>query len=140
MSYYMSDKHKAAIKRWGEKNPDRIREIARESYHRQKLVDPRSFYAKKIWKERRRHSLKTGIVFDITFEYLMSLPHEVCPVFGVALEWGTGSNNTASLDKVRPELGYIEGNVGWMSRRANTLKRDASVEEIRKLLKWFENA
>lgn len=135
----MSDRHKAAIKRWQDKNPERRREIARNSYHRKKLEDPKFFYSKKIWKERKRAAAKRGIPFTITHEYLLSLPCEVCPVFGWPLEWGTGSLTTASLDRVIPELGYVEGNVVWMSRRANTLKLDSTVEELEKILDWYKN-
>lgn len=139
MSYYMSEKHKACIKKWNQNNPERLREISREYYHRKKLENPREFYAKKIWKERRRVSLKNGVPFEISLEYLLSLPSNTCPVFGVTLEWGTGSDHTASLDKIKPSLGYVEGNIVWMSFRANSLKRDATVEEVRQLLSWYEN-
>lgn len=135
--YYGSPAHKKAIKDWGLRNPDKIRKIARDFYHRQKLVNPKEFYARKIWKERRRVSSKNGTPFEVSFDYIMSLPSDTCPVFGHPLEWGTGSNFTASLDKVIPAKGYTEGNVVWMSRRANTLKRDASFGEIEQLYRWF---
>ena len=139
MTYYMSDRHKAAIKRWADKNPHKQKEYQKKYYDRKKREDPRKFYAKKIWKERRRTSSKSGIPFDITLDYLLSLPSETCPVYGTPLEWGTGSWETASLDKINPKLGYVEGNVAWISFRANTLKRDATVEELEKLLNWYKN-
>lgn len=137
--YYGSPAHKKAIKDWGLRNPDKIRKIQKDYYHRQKVLDPKKFYAKKIWKERRRVSNRNGIPFEVSFDYIMALPSEQCPVFGVPLEWGTGSNNTASLDKIIPNKGYVIGNVVWMSLRANTLKRDASCSEIGHLYRWFNS-
>lgn len=108
------------------------------SKERQKAKDPRKFAASKIFRERRRVALLKELPFEITLEYVLNLPSETCPILGHNLEWGTGSPHTASLDRLIPELGYIEGNVQWVSWRANTLKNSATKEESEKLHEWFQ--
>jgi|DEB0MinimDraft_6_1074348.scaffolds.fasta_scaffold47078_2 hypothetical protein len=80
-----------------------------------------------------------GIEFSITHEDVEKLTH--CPVFGTELNYepqpSAFSHNAASLDRIDNSKGYVPGNVTIMSLRANTLKRDASVEEIEKLLEWM---
>lgn len=60
---------------------------------------------------------------------------EYCPVLGIKLVIGTTGDrdNSPSLDKVIPELGYIKGNVRVISWRANRLKSDATADELDKL-------
>ena len=48
--------------------------------------------------------------------------------------------NSPSLDRLRLDLGYTEGNVNWISMRANYLKQDASSDEILKVANWLKNA
>ena len=62
-----------------------------------------------------------------------------CPILGIPLIYSVGkvSDNSYSLDKIIPELGYVAGNVIIMSKLANTMKNSASKEM---LLKFCENA
>lgn len=51
-----------------------------------------------------------------------------------------GSHKSAHLDRIIPELGYIKGNVQWISGRANRIKYDASLDELRAIVAWLERA
>ncbi len=73
---------------------------------------------------------------------------DVCPVLGLKLTssgdyakddgHSHGARATsASLDRIIPELGYVPGNVMVISHRANTLKQDATVEELTALINWL---
>lgn len=84
------------------------------------------------------HGAKTrarlkGLPFDLTLETLPAIP-EFCPLLGVRLTSAIGRGNaTASsptLDRIVPSLGYVKGNVQVISRRANTIKSDASFAEF----------
>lgn len=44
-----------------------------------------------------------------------------------------------TVDKIRPELGYIPGNIQVISHRANILKSNASYEELKALGEWCRN-
>jgi hypothetical protein len=85
----------------------------------------------------RLRAAKQCIPFDLSLEDI-KIP-EVCPVLGIPLfNSGRFQNNTPSLDKLVPEKGYVRGNVNVISWRANKLKSDASVSEMRELLSWME--
>lgn len=77
---------------------------------------------------------KAGYVCTIT-ETDIVIP-EFCPLLGLKLERGTGRHRpgSPSLDKIRPELGYVPGNVWVISHRANELKRDATLAELQMLV------
>jgi hypothetical protein len=46
-----------------------------------------------------------------------------------------GLGNIPSLDRIRPERGYTKGNIWVISNRANTLKNNATLEELELLVK-----
>ena len=92
----------------------------------------------------RRRAKKGNIRFELDTEYLESIfPSDgLCPVFKIPLVWGgegAERDNSPSLDRIIPELGYVEGNVVWISNRANILKRDASWEELQKVASWLKS-
>ena len=91
-----------------------------------------------IVKGAKRRAKDRGLPFDLTPKSI-SIP-EACPILGIALK--TGKNHSRecspSLDRIIPELGYVEGNVRVISQRANRLKSDASIEELEAILKYMK--
>lgn len=65
---------------------------------------------------------------------------EVCPVFGTTLVKSTGRATDASpsLDRKVPLDGYVPGNVVVVSLKANRIKSDSSLEELRQLVDFYE--
>lgn len=58
---------------------------------------------------------------------------ERCPVLGIPInfEAATGFGpNSPNIDRIRPELGYIAGNIKVISGRANFLKADETDPEV----------
>jgi hypothetical protein len=54
-----------------------------------------------------------------------------CPALGIPLEWGGKVyHNSPSLDRIVPSLGYVKGNVAFLSHKANLIKSDATTAEI----------
>ena len=98
---------------------------------------------KDIHGDRKRHAKKQGIKFDVSIDYLIDvLPSDMmCPVFNIKMKWNKGvrKDNTPSLDKIIPKKGYVEGNVAWISYRANRIKSDATKEEVKKIYDWLKN-
>lgn len=82
----------------------------------------------------KHRAKKAGIPFNICADDF-EIP-EVCPLLGIPLIRGIGSMtmNSPELDRIIPSLGYVKGNVWVISRRANTIKSDATIEEIRLLV------
>lgn len=134
-------------KRWGAKNPSRVK------MHRKKWGDSRleqEVTRVRKWRRKNGASLllglakyrakKKGLPFNLTARDLW-IP-EYCPILGLKLERGVGRPhaNSPSLDRVKPELGYVRGNVNVISHRANTLKGAGTLEEFEKIvayLKWY---
>ena len=77
--------------------------------------------------QARARAKKRGLPCTITKEDLV-VP-ERCPTLRILLNQGD-LQSAYSLDRVRPSLGYVPGNVRVISFRANSIKRDATPEEI----------
>lgn len=63
---------------------------------------------------------------------------DVCPVLGIPIFHGVGKvcDNSPSLDKINPKLGYVKGNVSVISYKANRYKNDLTVENLENLLAY----
>ena len=97
--------------------------------------------ARNAAKQRAKQS---NVPFELETKYLKSIfPNDgLCPVFKIPLEFGgegDDRDNSPSLDRIVPELGYVEGNVVWISNRANILKRDATWEELQRVAEWLKS-
>jgi hypothetical protein len=80
-----------------------------------------------------------NIPFNLTLEDI-EVP-ETCPLLGIPIEIQPKKGyhpNSPSLDKIIPEKGYIKGNVWVISNRANTLKNDATLQELKTLVENLE--
>lgn len=92
-----------------------------------------------LWKVAQRRAHKRGIIFNITHEDI-NIP-KVCPLLGIPLYRSKGRlfhDNSPSLDRIIPELGYVKGNIQVISFRANRIKCNASLEEIKTLVQNWE--
>lgn len=69
-----------------------------------------------------------GRDFNIDLEDII-IP-EICPVLGIPM-------TSPSLDRKNNDLGYVKGNVFVISKRANVLKNDANIAEIRAILAYM---
>lgn len=103
-----------------------------------KLSEEEKFYrcvASNI-KGSRSRAKERNFEHDIEiedFEY-----HTHCPILNIAYTYLEGSMSAPSLDRVDTTKGYVKGNVKIISRRANSLKSDASISDIEKLLKYMK--
>lgn len=91
-----------------------------------------------LWMAKNR-SFKKGLDFNID-ESDVFIP-EICPVLGIPLKSqnGKASDNSPSLDRIDSKKGYVKGNVIVVSRRANMLKNDATLEEMGKIYNFYKN-
>ena len=91
-----------------------------------------------ILKHAQGRAKKQGIPFNIE-ESDIVIP-DVCPVLGLPLTKSIGmpTCNSPSLDKIIPDLGYVKGNIKVISYRANRLKNDASLAELRAIAAYVE--
>jgi hypothetical protein len=90
-----------------------------------------------VLRSIKARAIKRGLPFDLT-EADMVIP-EVCPVLGIPLSWGNGlQDSTPSVDRVKPELGYVKSNCKIISMKANRLKSNATVEQFKAIVAYLE--
>lgn len=93
-------------------------------------------------RDAKVRAKRKGLPFDLDLDHLDSIAVERCPVFGTEFKFGlTGRGlqpDSPSLDRRVPALGYVKENVAFISHRANTIKHDATVEELTKVLEWMK--
>ena len=94
----------------------------------------------------KRRAKRDNVPFSITGEYLLSIATNECPVFHTPFEWGISGlgqghakPNGPTLDRIEPHLGYVEGNVAFISYRANRLKDDGTMQEHYDIADWIWN-
>lgn len=123
----------AQCREYVKRNRKRIYARNRAYASRKRVDNPmlQSFY------QARSRAKKKGIPFTIEYKDLPKAPAR-CPILGIQLAYNSSKRmfNSASIDKIKPELGYIIGNVAIISFRANFIKNDASVEELTKVLNF----
>lgn len=111
------------------------REKQRSFNQKWRREDPR----KQMYFSAKYRAKKENIPFEITVEDIF-LP-KTCPIFGVILKKGDGkiTDNSPSLDRVKPELGYIPGNICVISYRANRIKSDLPVEDLEAVVHYIHS-
>lgn len=113
-------------------------EDKREACRRWRASNPVSC----LLKAARDRARLNGVEFGIHEDHVpMPLPTH-CPVLGIELTYpGAGIGRrpgSASLDRLDNSRGYVPGNVAIMSWRANKLKSDATLQELRALVAYME--
>lgn len=88
---------------------------------------------RKMLDRTRARANSRGIPFDLVLEDIVIPSH--CPVLGTPLEYGSG-DNSPSIDRKNPALGYTKDNIKIISNRANMIKSNATSEELRKVYEY----
>lgn len=80
---------------------------------------------------------RKGFEHNITIDDI-SIP-EVCPLLGIPLFMGKNGvcPNSPTLDRIDSTKGYIKGNVWVISYKANTIKSNATLEELETIASNF---
>ena len=97
-------------------------------------------------KNAKKRADRQDVPFDLTFNYLMSLiPKDMkCPVFKIPFDCSRGerkyqSDNSMTIDRIKSNLGYVRGNLRWVSDKANRGKGNLTLEELYIIVKDYEN-
>jgi len=93
----------------------------------------RIFYASKTRARRKK------VPFNLTIEDIV-IP-EYCPIFPdikLVVHEGRPQDDSPSLDRLIPEKGYVKGNVHIISQKANRIKNNASLEDLKAIVNWLE--
>jgi hypothetical protein len=90
----------------------------------------------------RKRAQAQGVPFDLTLDYVDHLLQQspTCPVLGISLVQGLtgGRDCSPSLDRIVPELGYVQGNVKFISNAANRVKGSLTVDQVERMLTYMK--
>ncbi len=119
------------------------REYSKRPEQRKKAYTRRKNYLKNnperrlLWGAKQRAKEK-GLAFNLIIEDIF-IP-EFCPILNIKLERGEGRVQKSSpvLDRIDNTKGYLKENVRVISQRANQLKSDVTVEQLKRLLEYME--
>lgn len=88
-------------------------------------------------KRAKSRAKQKGRPFNLELDDIV-IP-ETCPIFGKPfVRQGGVTDFSPSLDCIDPQRGYVKGNVRVISYRANRIKCDASLDELRAIVKFME--
>lgn len=92
-----------------------------------------------MFNTAKSRATKNKIPFSINISDIV-IP-DICPALGIPLV-KVGSkmtDNSPTLDRIIPDLGYVKDNIIVISNRANRIKSNASANEIYMIYKWLED-
>ena len=127
-------KDNAQSKAWREANKEAFKEMQKDWM----LANPTYYFL----NNARSRAKKSDLPYSLNIKYLRTLTvPDTCPYLGIPIYKGKGSSseNSPSLDRIIPELGYIPGNVEFVSSRANRLKNDATWQELLAIAERLRN-
>ena len=106
------------------------------------LMSTKEGHVYKIFHARKHFAKKNNIEFKLTFEDVLALATDECPILNIKLSWcqqnKRQTENSPTLDRILPEKGYVLGNVSWISNRANRIKNDGTAEEHLKISQFID--
>lgn len=107
---------------------------ASENRKKSRRRDPRV----QLLADARKRAKVKGLEYNLTIDDI-PLP-DYCPVLGIKLEVGVGRRHDASpsIDRVNNSMGYIPDNVMIISLRANVLKNNGSLDELKRIVRYME--
>lgn len=128
--------HREYNRKWAQANPERVKAnvaITRTNKRLEGLI-----------RCTRQTASKKGLDHTITVNDLVKVSH--CPLTGIEIDWSvhTGRHSrNPSIDRIDPDQGYIPGNVEVMSSLGNTMKCNATPEQLvafaKEILKRYDS-
>jgi hypothetical protein len=97
-------------------------------------------YVRFLWAQAKTRAKRDSREFTIREEDIL-IPR-FCPVLGMELVIGgpqSQKDNSPSIDRVDSTRGYTPDNIKVISCRANTLKSNATIEELEAVLSYMKD-
>lgn len=125
-----TDKHNAYMSR-------KTKNKAWRRAHHASFGPQSEYYRKMKWNQSKRNAKAKGVPFNIEVSDII-IP-EYCPALGIKLELLSGRihNGSPSVDRIKPELGYVKGNIIVVSMLANQIKTSATVEQMQAVTNFY---
>jgi hypothetical protein len=107
----------------------------RKAQKRKNRTSPRGRILNILCSAKYR-AARLGVGFDLTIDDIAMPTH--CPIFGTPLAFSNSWNHVPSIDRVDCTKGYTRDNVVIVSMRANRIKSDATLDELKRLVAFYE--
>lgn len=128
---------------------DKVKPRNAEIYRQKRLRRPYHQRAALMRSGMIARSRERGIPFDadlFTVKYLTEwlMDEGNCPCCGIAFDVqpkfdGLKNDASPSVDRIQPARGYVQGNVALLCWRCNNLKRDATPDELQRVVDWMRS-
>ena len=103
-------------------------------------------HLKTYLKNAKNRALRENVPFNITLQHLIDIATDECPIFHTPFVWGSSGlgkgkvrENTPQLDKIIPQLGYVKGNIAFLSGKANKMKDNGTMQDHYDIADWIWN-
>jgi hypothetical protein len=92
---------------------------------------------KYLWKAARKRAQQKCLPFTITVDDII-IP-EACPILEIPIAASLIkiSDSSPTLDRIDNDLGYVPGNIQVISYLANSMKRNASIKQLKSFASWI---
>lgn len=114
--------------------------LTRSAKHRAILKEnnPKRYTVKQMLGSASKRAKKKNFEYNLTVDFVLDLCSDVCPILGIELKYGGAKDlkASASLDRKDSTKGYTKDNVWIISSLANTMKSDASIEDLVSFGEW----
>ena len=105
-----------------------------------KKNDPKKRWVQDAYSNLKHRARESKQKMTLTKEWLYeNAPHR-CPIFDTPLDYMAGRNIgiRASVDRIIPNKGYTPENCQVVSFRANSIKSDATVQELQMIVRYLK--
>lgn len=105
--------------------------MSKKSFIKSKKNNPEKW----ILYSAKTRAKALGLEFNLE-ESDITIP-KFCPILNIELTIGGNKQtpNSASIDRIDPNKGYIKGNIKIISMQANVMKNNATIEELQEFSK-----
>lgn len=104
----------------------------KEKMRTQSLEYAKNNQVRSMFNSAKSRAKKRNLSFNLELSDIIIPTH--CPILGIELKNNIGSgrqNNSPTLDRIIPEKGYIKENVWIISWKANRVKSDLSLNQLK---------
>lgn len=105
-----------------------------------KECGPYKCWARQLYYSAKQRAKKANLDFGLDIDWIIERLKEGCPVLKVPFNTIATKTNklSATIDKFYPEKGYTKENSFVISHRANSIKSNASTEEVKAVFNWMK--
>ena len=146
--HYQENREKiiARKRNYREENSEqmRINWSSNAKKYRERRRGEEVYVLRQLLKGAKARAKAKGLPFDLTMEWLETMVISHCPITLEPIDWtrdqvvaGKPGQNSPSIDKNKPELGYVQANCAIVSFRGNTIKNNGTIDEHRRVVQYM---